>query len=316
MRIRKKIFAKPFDLGHSILFNEFPAEYTKTIGVPGTFVKKINRRVHLKDGTTGEMDSAFILDPDGEILHERVAACLEHQSTPVNFPKLGKLGNYDTQLVVDEHMATLLIVATHLNPEASENTLIRSPSDITIIYFLDLGEENICKRLSRVSEIIENNQYLSTEQALNLGVIVLYAPRKHACEITEKVVNLYLEIVNDLDFKMEYCLYSVISIMIDAYFDDEKEYRRLIEMMDGETSHDTKEAFAATKESFLESLEWTKEDLATAKEDLADAKEELTDVKEDLAVANGKIAELEAENSKIPQLEAEVERLTAKLNGK
>ena len=85
---RKKIFSKPFDKVHTILYNEFPAEYIKTIGVPGVFVKKINRRVNLKNGAGGEMDSAFILDPDYKILHERVAGCLEHQSGPVKSIKL------------------------------------------------------------------------------------------------------------------------------------------------------------------------------------------------------------------------------------
>lgn len=292
---RNKIHSKHFDLGHTIMFNEFPVEYTKTIGIPGKFVEKINKRVHLKDGTGGEMDSAFILDPDGEILHERVASCLEHQSTPVGPLKLNKFGDYDIQLVSDENLPTLLIVASHLNPEESKNMLIRSPSDITQLYFLDLGEENICKRLNTVSKIIENNQYLSTENALNLGVILLYAPRKHAHKITEKVTNLYVKIVKDLEFKMEYCLYSVITILIDAYFDDENEYRRMINMVEKDTSNETKEAFAETKKSLMDSIQWTKEDLA---------------------IANEKIDKLEAENSRIPELEAEIERLTAKLNGK
>ena len=292
MKIRKKIFAMPFDLGHDTMFSEFPVEYTRTIGVPGTFVKKINRRVRLKDGTTGEMDSAFILDPDGKILKERVAACLEHQSIPVSLTKLKKIGHYDIQLVSDENLATLMIIASHCSPEESKNKLIRSPSDSIKLYFLDLGEENICKRLSTVTEIIENNGEISTETALNLGVIVLYAPREHACEITEKVVNLYIKIADDLDFKMEYCLYSVISMMLDAYFDDENEYKRLIDLIDKKTSPDTKEAFTATQKSLMESLEWTKEDLANAQDDLK--------------IANGKIEELENE----------VARLTAELNGK
>lgn len=62
----------------------------------GKFVKKIKRRVHLKDGTDGVMDSAFILDPDNEILLERVAACVEHISIPIGDMKLFKLGDYDT----------------------------------------------------------------------------------------------------------------------------------------------------------------------------------------------------------------------------
>ena len=42
------------------------------------------------------MDSAFILDPDNEILLERVAACVEHISIPIGDMKLFKLGDYDT----------------------------------------------------------------------------------------------------------------------------------------------------------------------------------------------------------------------------
>lgn len=193
------------------------------------------------------MDSAFILDPDGEILTERVAACLEHQTSVVKTYKLEKFGDFDVQLVADEHLPTFLIVASHLNPDKSERELIRSPSDISKLYFLNLREENIYKRLNRVSSIIENNEYLSAECALNLGVIALYAPREHACEITEKVAKLYVDIIDDLDFKMAYCLYSVISIMIDAYLEDKKEYERLINMVNGTTPQECKEAFAETK---------------------------------------------------------------------
>lgn len=289
--IRKRKFSKPFDLSHSILFNEFPKEYTSTIGVPGIFAKKCNRRVHLKDGTSGEMDSAYIADSDNRILFERVAVGLEHQSIPVGEKKLSKFGDYDIQLVVDEHLPTLLVVASHLNKNKSKNKLIRSPSDITQLYFLDLGEDNISQRLSTVSKIIYNNQYLSQEMALNLGVIALYAHRERACEIMDAVVRLYLKIVEKLDLHMEYTLYSVITVLLDAFFDDEDEYRRLTKMMDDNTSQESQMRFAS-HESTIESLTYAEEDLAHTKDDLAKA--------------NGKIADLEAE----------VKRLTDELNGK
>ena len=296
--IRKRKCSKPFDLSHSILFNEFPKEYTSTIGVPGKFAKKCNRRVHLKDGTSGEMDSAYIADSDNRILFERVAVGLEHQSIPVGEKKLNKFGDYDIQLVVDEHLPTLLVVTSHLNEDKSKNKLIRSPSDITQLYFLDLGEENISQRLSTVSKIIYNNQYLSQEMALNLGVIALYAPRERACEIMDTVVSLYLQIVEKLDLHMEYTLYSVITVLLDAFFDDEDEYRRLTKMMDDNTSQESQMRFAS-HESTIESLTYAEEDLANARDDLAHTKN-------DLAKANGKIADLEAE----------VKRLTDELNGK
>ena len=275
------------------MFNEYPLIYTKTIGVPGEFVKKINRRVHLKDGTGGEMDSAYIAKPDNKILFEVVAVGLEHQSKPVGPFKLTKFGDYDIQMVSDENLPTLLAVASHLNPEKSENELIRSPSDITKLYFLDLSKENICQRLNRVKEIINNNKKLTVEDALNLGVILLYAPREHAYEITETIVNFYLKVVDDLDLKMEKCLYSVITILTDAYIDDEKEYRKLTNMIDNKTSQEVKTLFEAHKAT-LDSLKWKEEDLAEASQNLVEKEEEL-------AEANDTITRLKKENQMLKE---------------
>ena len=292
MEKRKRQHYKQFDAARTFMFNKYPAEYTKTIGVPGHFVKLSNRKVLLNNGIEGMMDSAFVLDPDGEILTERVAACLEHQSTPVDEEKLEKMGDYDIQLVSDENLPTLIIVASHLSSRKSKIILRRSPSDVTILYFLDLGEKDNRRRLTRLSKLIENNQHLTIEDALNLGVILLYAPRERACEITEKVVNLYLDIHDDLDHEMEKCLYSVFSVLIDAFFDDETEYKRLINMVNGITSKEAKDEFDATAKSFMEDLQWAEEKLARS---------------------NARVHELGVENA---ELKAEVARLTAALNGK
>ena len=157
MEKRKRQHYKQFDAAHTFMFNKYPAEYTKTIGVPGHFVKLSNRKVLLNNGIEGMMDSAFVLDPDGEILTERVASCLEHQSTPVDEEKLEKMGDYDIQLVSDKNLPTLIIVASHLSSRKSKIILRRSPSDVTILYFLDLGEKDNRRRLTRLSKLIENN---------------------------------------------------------------------------------------------------------------------------------------------------------------
>lgn len=302
---RKRKFVKPFDLVHSILYNEFPEEYLRSIGVPRKFVKKINRRVHLKDGTLGEMDSAFILEPDNEILFEKVASGLEHQSTAVGDVKLTKFGDYDIQLVVDENLPTFLMVASHLDMDESIQELVRSPSDITRLYFLNLDKENIYERLSSLKEKIHNNKQFTTEDALNLGIITLYAPRDHACEITEEVVNIYLKIVDDFDLDLESCLYSAITIMIDAFFDDENDYRRLTDMMDNKTSRESKHISEAHK-STIESLNYAREDLNIAYSKLKETNSKLDKTNSDLDKANEKIRDLEAE----------VKRLTEELNSK
>ena len=106
-----------------------------------------------------------------------------------------------------------------------------------------------------MSKIINSNECLSTEDALNLGVIALYAPRNRACEIMNTVVDFYLKIVKDLDFKMEFTLYSVITILVDAFFDDENEYRRLMDMIEENTSNKTRQRFPS-EEAIIESLKY------------------------------------------------------------
>ena len=240
---RKRKYSKHFDACHKIMFNAFPDEYTKLIGVPGHFVKKVKRVVHLKDGTGGEMDSAYIANPDYEILFEKAAVCLEHQSKSIGDEKIVKIGDYDIQLVVNEHLPTLMVVASHIPPENQKNKLIRTPSDKTELYFVDLTEENIMERLNNVKTIINNNKHLSRKDALNLGIVMNYAPRKNAIEITREITNIYIKTVDDLDFETQSILYDVIIILIDAYIDDENEYQRLIKMINNRTSKEIIENF-------------------------------------------------------------------------
>lgn len=284
---RKKKYKDPFDSCHNIMFNEYPLEYTNNLGIPGEFIKKIDCKVDLKDSSRGQMDSAYVAKADNELLFENVAVNLEHQSYPVDDKKLNQIGKYDIQLVVNENLPTFMVVASHLDKKLSKNLLKRSPSNILKLYFLNLDEKNICQRLNRVEEIINNNKNLTTEDLLNLGIIGLYAPRDKASEIIKRIVNLYVKIVNNLDRQMEYVLYSVLNYLIDAFTVDEKEYKRMINMIDKNTSNESVEEF--------ESIKCSRRDLMNVKEELSDTKEELSDAKEALSNSEDKIASLEEE---------------------
>ncbi|MBQ9161486.1 MAG: hypothetical protein IJ122_09265 [Methanobrevibacter sp.] len=287
---RPRKYKKHFDSSHSILYNAYPETYTSSIGVPGEFVEKINRNVNLKDGTQGEMDSAYIADPDDKILKTRAAVCLEHQSIPVNDGKMDMISYYDIQLVTDENLPTLLVVASKTDPKKSVNKLIRTPSDSISLYFLDLSEKNICQRLNNLKEKINNNKKLSIEDKLNLGIILLYAPQKDVKRITETIVDLYLTIHDDLDIKMEKCLYSVIRILTDAYIDDEKTYKRLTKMMDKNTSEETKQKFEPF-DGFIESIKYRDEKIAEQDKSLAEQGKSLAEKDERLAEQGKSLAE-------------------------
>ena len=307
--MREKKFPKPFDLCHGIMFNGAPERYTYLIGALGIYVEKINRRVHLKDGTCGEMDSAYIADPDYELLFERVAVDLEHMSIPVRQPKMDKIGDYDVQLNAEHHLPTLITIASHVPKEKSVTLLVRSPSDITMPYFLDLGEEKIDEKLNNARKKINNND--EDFDALDLGVIAEYAPRHRACEIMGEVIELYVQIVDDLDFNTNLILYSVFIILIDAYFDDEEEYRRYMNMLENNTKKEVIESFSPF-EGFRESLEYANERISELEAENSRISE-LEAENSELVAENSRISELEAENS---ELVAKIVMLENQLNSK
>ena len=285
---RPKIFSFHHDLGHSIMYEDTTAEYVESVGVPGKFVKKVNRRVHLKDGTSGEMDGAFIAKADGKILKNDVAVCFECELERLTYKKADQIGNYQLQLVVDHHMPTLVVVASPEDNEKYIQEIQRSPSDIVRFYFPDLGVENLSKRLNTVTEIINNNKVLTRKEAINLGIIVLYAPKNRGCEMTEKVVGLYTKISHTLDQDMQYVLYSVICVMIDYFFDDEKEYQRLINMMSGVTSQKNTDRFDS--EIRIEEMYRNKlaDELADYKAKLAECYEIIESLQEQIQLIENK----------------------------
>ena len=147
----------------------------------------------------------------------------------------------------------------------------------------------------------------------------MFAPRHRACIITEQVVRLYVDISNQLSKKMEYTLYSVLRVMVDAYFDDENEYGRLIAMLNENTGVEVTERFVSL-EIMYNDLEVANSNLKEAYSDLEEAQSDLEVANSNLEVANSNLKEaqsdLEGAESRIRELEAEVEDLKKQLNSK
>ena len=293
--IRKRKIDKPFDLGYAVMYNEYPKELHNLLNVPGIFRRKANRKVYFKDGSVGEMDSSYIIDSDFKIIFEPMVANGEHQSTPVGKDKIQMIGYYGIQQIHDENLPQFSYVASHISKEKHEQIYKRSPTDIIEPYFLDLGEEDNKKRLNNVRKIINQQENISNEDALNLGVIALFAPRNEAQKITEEVVMLYVSIVDNLSRKMESTLYSVLYAMVDAYFDDINEYWRVMTMLKENTSQESVEKF----------------------ESVSIFKNKVSELEQENSIANGKIADLEkandSANGKIANLEAEIKDLKSQL---
>lgn len=240
---RKRKIDKPYDFAFGLMYNEFPKELHEELKIPGIFKRKSNVKVRLKDGKVLEMDASYVMDSDFEVLFEPAVVDLEHQSTPVDGDKIMIIGDYNIQQIADERLPPLNVVASHLDEEKSVKEYERTPTTTIELMFLDLGCEEIKKRLSTANNIIiYHEEQMTVRQALNLGIIVLFAPRDNACAITRQVVILY-NAIKKKPQRLEFVLYSVITAMIDAYFDDENEFEELMDMINNETKDEIIEKF-------------------------------------------------------------------------
>ena len=269
---RKRKLNNPYDFAFGVMYNEYPKEFHEELNILGIFKRKSNVKVRLKDGRRLEMDASYVVDPDLKVLFEPAVVDLEHQSTPVDMPKIKIIGDYNIQQIADERLPPLNVIASHLNEEKSIREFERTPTSTTKLMFLNLGRQDNKKRLNTVSNIIKNHEeHLTIGNALNLGIIVLFAPRDSACEITRQIVELYNKIKNKPK-KLEYTLYSVICTMIDAYFDDDEEFKELIDMINNETGEDVVGRFETEIISQNKLIELgEKLDVMSAEKDAADA---------------------------------------------
>ena len=71
---------------------------------------------------------------------------------------------------------------------------------------------------------------ISIDDGMNIGITLLFAPEKYAKEITRELLDYFLNRKIESD-KLKNTLYRVFYAMIDAYFDDEKEFQEMITML-------------------------------------------------------------------------------------
>ena len=288
MRKKRKI-KQPFDFGYRLMDNEYREELHENLEVPGIYVRKANDKVYLEDGRIGEMDTSYVVDPDSKLILERMVVNGEHQSTPVTNEKIKMMSEYAIQQIHDEKLPQFSYVVSNIPKEKHVTSYRRSPSFVLEPYFICIDKKGIEKRLNNLKEIINQQVTISDGIALNIGIIALFAPRDDAQEIIREVVDIYAAIIDRLTQKMELTLYSVLNVMINAHFDDEKEYWRMIDVLNEKTSTESIEKF--------ESLDIFQDENIELKKAYANAYEKIDDLEKANTVANEKIDDLEEEKA-------------------
>ena len=261
---RERQIAHPFDRGFNLVFENFLKEQTKSLGVPGIFVKKLQRKVTLPDGSQREMDAPYIADPDFEKLFERAIVLLEQEKMTVTQNRIVLFSDYKINVVSEEKLPILLAVASQHDKSKSVSEYTRAITDVTKLYFLDLGELNNWERLNTVRNKTRFNR-VDVELGLHLANVILFPPI--GCEKQRFREALYHYLKCDIPSDgLSHVLYFVFKFMADAHIDDEVEYMKINNLIDEKANSEDVEAFYSLEQSLKDSMEVLEHNNALYKE--------------------------------------------------
>ena len=275
----------PFNDSIQLMHNEFPEDFHEVAELPGKYEEEAKKDVNQDGNIAEEMDICSIVNLDGDWFSPKMVFSGQYQSTPVDEPKLMQMGQYEIQMIYEYNLPPILAILTNIPKEKHLQELEITCGTILKPVYLVYDEENIEKRLNRAKAIINNNENLSNVDALNLGMIAVFAPRDKAQEIIEEVIKLYARVSQQLSKLMELTLYSVLFQMIDAYSKQEEDYQRLLKMLDDNTDEETKE-FSKTMRELKEKYNAREEDYAAVVKENQTLKQQINSLKEEITILN------------------------------
>ena len=238
MAKRKSKIHHQYNLAFMTMFDEFPKEQTESLNMPGKYKEPTSRFV-IHNNKELEADAPYIAEPDGEILKETTVNLLEHESDPPSPSDLIRFWIYLMYKMRKTGYPGFLAIASKYPPLKSALKYEISPTVTLKPHYIDLGERDNWERLYRVRNKCRFNKVMSVETGLDLGNAVLFAPDDCARERTREGLHYFLESEME-NSRLEFVLCTVFYCTIDAYFDDEEEYRRLIDMIDEKVNPETR----------------------------------------------------------------------------
>ena len=133
---------------------------------------------------------------------------------------------------------------------------------------------------------------ISIEDGMNISITILLAPEKYAKEITRELLDYFLNRKIESN-KLKNTLYRVFYAMIDAYFDDEKEFKEMINMLKKDMSNED--------EKRLESDIIREKKLNDALNENTKLNENYTKLSEDYTKLNEDNTKLSEDNTKLSE---------------
>ncbi|MBE6499304.1 MAG: hypothetical protein E7Z80_01975 [Methanobrevibacter thaueri] len=295
MSKRKKIH-HPNDVVNIYLSTVIPEILHQYFKLPGKFVKNYTTKIIRKDGTEGQMDWLYLVEPDNQTLFEEILINVEFQSSKVTKEKIKIIADYRDYAKIYYGLPVFSVIIIIDGYESSEYEYFRVPSDIIKPYYIYISWKEIIEKLNNLEEKISNQKQLTKDEGLDMIFASMHAPKNDANWITERLIFLFSNYESLNKPFYNYIGYG-LSIMIKKYFEHTSKGEELLNMLEPEVS-DSKLRIVAEYELEYEregfELKLKEKDNAIAEKNNAIAEKDSTIAEKEKSIAtkNKEIEEL------------------------
>ena len=214
--LNQDINRHPHDFISTFNGEAFPKTNHKLLKIHGIFKTLFSTRGHTKEGHHRYMDLIEKIDPDGEEVTKDSVANIEYVISQVDDEILH---DYDLSCILKFGKRVFHIFVVNKDMGRSEKIIEVSGHPVKILYRV-FDEIRQWKVLSRLNEIINNNEEISVEDYVEFAHCIANSVNPHAKEYIEECVDLFTRMEN-IDSTCQLNLHLSLKVKIKFIFEDD-----------------------------------------------------------------------------------------------
>lgn len=229
--ISKKKVHHPNDVTNRYLTISIPEILHNYFHLPGKYVRNYTTQIVKRDGSEGEMDWLILVEPDNSRLFEKILINVEFQSSRVTEEKIRIISDYKDYAKIYYGLPVLSVIIVTDGYESSELEYSRVDSEILKPIYIHMSFDEIIERLKNLEDKILNHKQLTEDDGLDMVFLPMFAPKKEAKWITEKILHLF-NLDTSLKKPFKGHIGYGISLMVKKYFKDTSKAEELLKMLE------------------------------------------------------------------------------------
>ena len=274
------------------LIDVMPEKIHKWLNLPGIFVKNFPTRFIKKDGSEREMDWLMLVKPDNKTLFQPILINVEFQSSRVNKDKIKAMCEYKDYSKTYYGYPVLTIVVITSGFDSSEKEYCEVTTDVFRPQYIYMDDDEVIEKLNNIERKTLNHETLSDNDAIDMVFLPMFASRKLAESVTEKIVRLF-KCDQSIDGSFRNDIGFALSLMVRKYFDLTPKGKELLEMMNPEVTNMRMRNVIDYEIAYA---------IKAHEQELKEKEEELAKKDNEIAKKDGEIAKKDEENCALKKI--------------